>query len=257
MESIPRVAEVFRMVAPSPRDRREVTGRQESMAHSAGIWESILQGHRPGIYTCPGFMVRSCHQRSYVEKRSSHDRNALGALRRFVLFPGSAGLDSRMSIGWYDPKDGCAPEDQEARRSTAPRGGSAKYDPYLRIETLYVLEAIAATIYVDKVNRLRYGKCKQCDRLFKIDNDHGREFCPPPAWLNTSPCKNTFLQHERRATIDTLKDLFLEGWAKGLSESEIRRSWIAKRIEPTRKLISEAKGKARKQSKRQSRRSSR
>ena len=192
-----------------------------------------------------------------LRRNEVEDRLALWNLRRFAHFPGSSGVESRMSLAWYDPKDGHAPEDWKARRSTAPKGGDAKYEPYLRIETHYVLEAIAATIYVDRVNRLRYGKCKQCDRLFKIESDHGREFCPPPTWRETSPCKNAYLQHERRTTIDTLKNLFLEGWAKGLSESEIRRSWIAKRIEPTQKLISVAMEKARKQAKRQTRRSSR
>jgi hypothetical protein len=60
-------------------------------------------------------------------------------------------------------------------------------EPYLRIEALYILEAIAATIYADRVHGLRNGKCKQCLKLFKIESDHDQKFCPAPAHLKEQP----------------------------------------------------------------------
>jgi hypothetical protein len=39
------------------------------------------------------------------------------------------------------------------------------------------LEAIAATIYVDRCAGVRYVKCGFCGRLFKSESGHGQKYC--------------------------------------------------------------------------------
>jgi hypothetical protein len=129
------------------------------------------------------------------------DRETLAALRGFALYPQEAGGGSQVRLHLYDPEDwlpqqkGIPPEDWEARRKKAPKG---RLEPYLRIDALNILEAIAATIYADRLHGQRFGKCKYCGGIFKIESDHGQQFCPRPVNLHSSPCKNAFLQHQRR-----------------------------------------------------------
>lgn len=126
------------------------------------------------------------------------DRRRLIELRGFALDLGQSGTDGRVTLAWYNPNDGCAPEDWRARLKTARLGGSVERAPYLRVEARYILEAIAATIYVEKAHGLKHGKCKQCGKIFEIKSDHGQQYCPPRKWQKSSSCKNAFLQHKRR-----------------------------------------------------------
>ncbi len=195
-----------------------------------------------------------------LRKNELQDQKALRGLRGFALDIGQNPDDSHVALAWYSPKDGIPPEDWESASRAFQKGKSRSTEraPYLRIEARYILEAIAATIYADKAQRLKHGECKKCGRIFEIASDHGQEFCPvpetgPQSHLKTSPCKSAFIQHERRTTIGILKDLFLEGWSKGLREREIRLSWVAREIEPTKNQIAEARAKAKKQANRTAR----
>lgn len=73
--------------------------------------------------------------------------------------------------------------------------------PYLCIEVHNILEAIAATVYADRCSGVTHERCKECGKLFRVESEHGREFCPAPAWLNSSPCNNRYTQRQRRARI--------------------------------------------------------
>ncbi len=130
------------------------------------------------------------------------DRARLIALRQFALDLGQNGVDSRVSLGWYSPKDGFSPEDwkEEAKAFQKGRTRSTERAPYLRLEARYILEAVAATIYADKAHGVKHGKCKKCGKIFEIKSDHGQQFCPVPDRMDikTSPCKNAFFQHKRR-----------------------------------------------------------
>jgi hypothetical protein len=135
-----------------------------------------------------------------LRRNEIQDRQILRELRGFALNLGQNPADSRVKLAWYNLKDGCAPEDweEEGKAFQKTRSRSTERAPYLRIEARYILEAIAATIYADKAHRLKHGKCKKCGKIFEIKSDHGQQFCPAPRWLRSSPCKNAFLQHERR-----------------------------------------------------------
>lgn len=160
--------------------------------------------------------TRARFQGAEMPKEALHeneikDSEALRALRRFALLPEGWDRDRvRVSLGWYDPKDNHEPENWKDRRKTAPKGGAMRREPFLRIEARNILEAIAATIYVDKAHRLRHGKCKHCGKIFKIESGHGQEFCPAPPHLKSSPCKNAYLQRERRDQQKQAKALLLE-----------------------------------------------
>ena len=138
----------------------------------------------------------------HFKKKASWDIEKLAALRSFAVDPERAGAGSQVKLQWYDPEGwlprqkGMPPESQEERRKGVSKG---PLEPYLRIDALNILEAIAATIYADRLNGQRFGKCKYCEKIFKINSDHGQQFCPAPLHLQSSPCKNAFLQHRRRA----------------------------------------------------------
>jgi hypothetical protein len=149
------------------------------------------------------------------------DRHTLFCLRRFALHPERRNEGSRVSLGWYDPKLKHAPEDWKMRRKGSAKG--AVFEPFLRIEALNVLEAVAATIYADRVNGTRFRKCKHCGKLFKVESDHEQAFCPAPEHLKSSPCKNAYFQHERRRNERNAIELLLEGWRAGLSEVELEK----------------------------------
>jgi hypothetical protein len=131
----------------------------------------------------------------------SQDHQRLAALRRFALYPQDADGGSQVRLHWYDPEDwlpqhkGIPPEDWEGRHKKTSKG---RLEPYLRIHAVNILEAVAATIYADRLDGQRFGKCKHCGKIFKIESDHGQQFCPTPARLQSSPCKNAFLQRRRR-----------------------------------------------------------
>lgn len=77
--------------------------------------------------------------------------------------------------------------------------------PFLSIETHNIVEAIAATIYADRCYGLDYEACKKCGRLFKVESNHGQEFCPAPARLQSSPCKNAYQAQARRDMLKAAK----------------------------------------------------
>jgi len=174
------------------------------------------------------------------------DRETLTALRRFALLPEGWDTDKvRLRLALYDPSDGHQPESRKAQRKTTSKGEGARYEPFLRIEAQSVLEAIAATIYVDNLQRLRHGQCKQCGKIFEIRSGHGQEFCPPPKRprgleIKTSPCKNAYLQQQRRDNEKRAVAFLLD--SNGLSESEIESEAQAKGI----RLTPQAKAKAQK-----------
>jgi hypothetical protein len=178
-----------------------------------------------------------------LQRNKREDHVELFKLRHFVQSPGTPGFDGRIALGWYDPKDGHAPEDGKARGSRASKDKGASYEPFLRIEAQNILEAVAATIYVDKAQRLRHGQCKHCGKVFEIRSGHGQEFCPPPIRprgleIKTSPCKNAYLQQQRRGNEKRAIALLLE--RNNLSESEIESEARAKGIRLTPKAKASA-----------------
>jgi hypothetical protein len=131
------------------------------------------------------------------KKIEVEDRRILSRLRTYALRLGQLTADSGVSIYWYDPagKKG-PPEDWNQRNEQARTSGPLS--PWLHIKARNVLEAVAATIYADRAHGIRRDKCKQCGRLFEIMSEHGQKFCPAPAHLNSSPCKNAYTQKLRR-----------------------------------------------------------
>jgi hypothetical protein len=123
------------------------------------------------------------------------DHQELFHLRTCALYLGWTSNRRMMDISWYDSSNPAPPEDR-SRSATWSKNATVK--PYLRIEAHCVLEAIAATIYADRVHGLKYQKCKHCLKLFKIESDHGAIFCPAPRQLKSSPCKNAYFQKNRR-----------------------------------------------------------
>ena len=102
-----------------------------------------------------------------------------------------------MDISWYNASN---PGPPDAPWRTMPTKQS-NIEPYLSIRPKYVLEAIAATIYVDRLHGLKHQKCKHCRKVFQIESDHGAQFCPPPRHLKSSPCKNAYFQKQRRGRL--------------------------------------------------------
>jgi hypothetical protein len=150
------------------------------------------------------------------------DRQTLWALRRFVSHPQGPGSQARISLGWFDTDVSYPPEDWESRR--AKKVNPDARVPFLLVEAHNALEAIAATIYADHAQGMRYGRCKHCARLFKIESAHGQEFCAAPKHLGSSPCKNAYLQSQRRLNEKRAITLLIQGWDRGMSEAEIRAS---------------------------------
>lgn len=81
--------------------------------------------------------------------------------------------NSAFSIEWDFP-DGDAIHSMYPPEFYVANGGFA---PRLRIVARNVLEAIAATIYVDRCQGIKYGKCEFCGRLFRRESDHGQKYC--------------------------------------------------------------------------------
>lgn len=46
-----------------------------------------------------------------------------------------------------------------------------------QILALSTLEAILASVYVDGLNGVQFGKCEYCGNLFEIDSNHARQYC--------------------------------------------------------------------------------
>ena len=130
-----------------------------------------------------------------LRENERSDSTELVHLRTFARSLGWMTNRKMMDLCWYDSTDATPPED---RRRNTTTGKRAVLDPYIRIEAWCILEAIAATIYADRIHGLRYHKCKHCLRLFRVESAHGAEFCPTPPHLKSSPCKNAYFQKERR-----------------------------------------------------------
>lgn len=172
------------------------------------------------------------------------DRRMLRHLRGFALHPERQGEGSQVSLSWYDPKLKHPPEDWKSRQGKSAEG--AITTPFLRIEALNVIEAIAATIYADHVNGTRYRKCKHCGKLFKVESDHEQAFCPAPLHLSSSPCKNAYFQSERRKNERAGIELFLSGWREELSDREIERKMLEQGLKPSALIRNKARQKLRK-----------
>jgi hypothetical protein len=165
----------------------------------------------------------------------------LWELRRFALCPGGPpDGGNRVSIGWYDPKDsyvlnnrrgGYAPENWQAPWNRHPMLEGMILAPYLRIEARNILEAIAATIYAERHDGVRYRKCayEPCRNLFKVESKHHREFCPYPS-RSYSYCEVANKKAEARRRKNDFIDLFLGLRSKGVSEGRIIRSRSVKAL---------------------------
>lgn len=167
------------------------------------------------------------------------DREALWALRRFALHPEGPGSVARISLGWFDASDSYEPENWKARKSRGTNPDSRV--PYLRVEAHYVIEAIAATIYADLAQGVRFGRCKYCLRFFKVESEHGQEFCAAPIHLKSSPCKNAYLQNERRKKERQAIDFLIARWCEGLGMVEIRAKAEESKIRLTAEIVSKAR----------------
>jgi hypothetical protein len=135
----------------------------------------------------------------WLQETQKKDHSELRHLRTFALHPSWLPNPRRpniLNICWYDAMIDAPPEAWELR--TKGRHEAADLEQYLRIEAICILEAIAATIYADRLHRLRYGKCKHCGKLFKIESGHDQQFCPATRYIKTSSCKSAFHQKLRR-----------------------------------------------------------
>lgn len=190
---------------------------------SAGGWDCSFFAQTDGEFTRSRFPDKAVKEIGAKRWREIQvqDRQMLCRLRSFALIADRQGEGSRVSLGWYDPKLKYAPEDWKVRQTRSVE--AASFSPFLRIEALNAIEAIAATIYADRLNGTMYRKCKHCRRLFKIESDHEQAFCPAPAHLKSSPCKNAYFQHERRGKERRAIELLVSGWRNGLGEAEIER----------------------------------
>jgi hypothetical protein len=195
--------EFFRWLRVDPDEAKKTPKGEKAWGAATSLKDSFFailgleftrDRHTPEIWKRYGASM-------HFKKKASWDIEQLAALRSFALYPERAGAGSQLKLQWYDPEDwlpqqkGIPPEDWEERHKKTPKG---RLEPYLRIDALNILEAIAATIYADRLHGQRFGKCKYCGRIFKIESDHGQQFCPRPVRLQSSPCKNAFLQHQRR-----------------------------------------------------------
>jgi len=106
---------------------------------------------------------------SITRKKASQD-----GLPKWFLKP----PDHAFKIEWRIPE---AEGNMSAKRKRKipPELSISEYGlaPTLRIDVRTVLEAIAASIYVDRCAGVRYVKCGFCGRLFKSESGHGQKYC--------------------------------------------------------------------------------
>jgi hypothetical protein len=107
---------------------------------------------------------------SITRKQAQHE-----GLPKWFLKP----PDHAFTIEWRVPKVEQNVSVRNVKRGLAPELSVAEYGlaPSLRIEARTVLEAIAATVYVDRCAGVRYVKCDFCGRIFKRESEHGRKYC--------------------------------------------------------------------------------
>jgi hypothetical protein len=169
------------------------------------------------------------------------DWQALWTLRRFALHPEGPQLAARISLAWIDASDSHEPENWKARSSLGINPDSRI--PFLRVEAQTSIEAIAATIYADLAQGVRYGRCKHCLRFFKVESAHGQEFCAAPVHLQSSPCKNSYLQNERRKNERRATEFLIVCWSEGLGMAEIRAKARMSNIRLTAAITAKARKK--------------
>lgn len=230
----------FKWVRIDPDEAKKTPEGKKAWATAAGLETSFFTTS-DSEFTHARFLPEAIEEIGADRFRQIElsDRKILWALRRFALSPEWADTKSRISLGFYDPQGKHQPENWQAKKKT-PKGG---YEPYLQIEAHNVLEAIAATIYADRIGVVRYGKCKHCGKLFRVISDHGQEFCTPPPRLKTSPCKNAFMQKQRRTNEKkNAIDFVSERLSQGLSEAEIGSEAAEAGIRLSRSIWSKAKG---------------
>jgi Family of unknown function (DUF6076) len=87
--------------------------------------------------------------------------------------------DHAFTIEWHVPKAEDNLSVRSAKRELLPELSVAEFGlaPFLRIEVRTVLEAIAATVFVDRCAGVRYVKCEFCGRVFKRESEHGQKYC--------------------------------------------------------------------------------
>jgi hypothetical protein len=123
----------------------------------------------------------------FAKGQPEQDEQALQGLRSYALnierniLPGG----QVMCLGWYKAGD---PFPSVAAREWM----GAKQRPTLFINAYCTVEAIAATIYVDRISGISYGNCKRCGKFFEVKSGHSQQFCPPLGLQAKSACSNAF-----------------------------------------------------------------
>ena len=140
--------------------------------------------------------------REELKDRRREDMLIKQALRRFAFNPerlhGSVpNVGDVMSLEWHKVGDQTYMPCEPARQWKGE-----EHKPFLLVEVGNAVEAVAATIYADRISGVSYGVCKRCGKFFKVKSGHGQQFCPAPAWQKKSPCSNAF---HAKATRDRAK----------------------------------------------------
>lgn len=151
-------------------------------------WDTAQGGTNTFFATTPGGPRT---RENYI----THAEQRLIYLYRFAIYP-ERDAASAMSILWRKPGD-----KSFAGAPPALSFRGQEQQPYLQIEAHETVEAIAATIWADRCSGVRYRRCKECARLFRVESDHGQEFCPPPpppSVVKTSRCKNKWTSRDNR-----------------------------------------------------------
>jgi hypothetical protein len=160
----------------------------------ARVWQAAQSGKDQFFTQVQPYSPEEMQEIGHEELRKMEvaGRQSLFHLRRFALWPGRASSYC-VSIEWHEVGD-------ETFKRCPPTKSFKGRDqkPFLNIEAHNVIEAIAATIYADRSDGIAYEACKHCRKLFTVESDHGQEFCPRPAWLRSSPCKNAYQAQARR-----------------------------------------------------------
>jgi hypothetical protein len=175
-----------------------------------------------------------------LREKIKSDSERLMALRSFVIRPEGPNEEARISIAYYDSTLPQWPEDFQNRHSTKMSGDHLI--PFLLVDAYTAIEAIAATIYTDHTQGLRHARCKHCNRIYKVESEHGQVFCPAPAHLNSSPCKNAYLQAKRRGNEKKAIEFLIECWNEGLQMPEIGLKAESRSIRLTPEIVAKAKG---------------
>ena len=155
---------------------------------------------------------RRSHGPKIIKILETKDRSMLRELTHFALAP----IGERISFQFRDPMD-----NGFAMLPRVPKFQGRSQSPFLRIEPHNIVEAIAATIFADRYDGLKFAKCKQCGKLFSVESSHGREFCPPSGPSTTSACKNAYQQKAYRERDAKAIEFLLDCWRTGLKPTQI------------------------------------